>query len=225
MSGLEIVGEVISVLQALRQLYNTLKGNAEECRRLLQRCLNFDETIRALQSAPVASINAKQAPLARFEGVVKDAKVFVDKYTEKTVWRYALKVAKRNEYTRELADLNNRINACAIDLTLATVATPTHTPDQQRLEDLDDFRIQTQAIFDCALVEMKDQGDATQEAIAQLRQDLLDNKAVLKSYFDLRGYRKLQDSEINSITDALSHALDGKFDELKQHLVHRGRSE
>ena len=177
MSGLGIAGEVIAVLDALRQLYRTLAGNAEECKRLAQRCLDFTDTIVAIQRT-TSSISAQnQAHLTRFKGVVDDAKLFVEIYSEKTVWRYAMKVAKRNEYTQELADLNNRISACALDLTLASVA----TPDQQRQQDLDDFRIQTQAIFDCALVEMKEQGDATHEAIAQLRQYLMDNRAVMKN--------------------------------------------
>jgi len=215
MSGVELVVEILSLLKMAYNAYLQVKENGAEIKRLLDRCLAFEPTIKDLQRAANEG-DRKNVPLERLKNVLEMAVKFVTKFNETTTWRTMMKVAKRKEYCHRLADMNNQLNMCAQDLTLATVASQA----RQRHEDLEDFKTQTHAILHEALEDMKKSQEVTDSALDELKKDIQDNQSVMEDYFKRRNYSPLQAAEFQSLSNVVIQALEGKFKEIKDSLVH-----
>lgn len=133
---MEIASTVISVLKELYEIRETMLDNQAESIRLCDRCIALEKPVKTLMSEGKRKLDTKAELLQRLYGCLSDCKDFVDKYNEKTKWRFFTKVAFRNQYTDEICGLNTDLDRCIGDLQLGI-----HVDvEQRRCEDLEDTR-------------------------------------------------------------------------------------
>jgi WD40 repeat protein len=165
----------IKLLQELYNIYEELKSNAENCKRLCLRTKIFEELLLDLHNNQYLISPALHKPLEMLVDVLKAIQEFASSYYRplnilKTVRRFVVNVAFRNSQAHTIAELNARINDCAISLGI--VQHFHHDKNQQ--EDLEGFRIQLETcceeVFE-GIKELKDTSKQLKEMIADLKRD------------------------------------------------------
>jgi serine/threonine protein kinase len=173
-----MLSSVISGIQLLQELYNIyeeLKENAENCKRLCLRTKIFEKLLLDLHNNEQLITPAMHKPLEMLEDVLKEILKFAASYYRagnlfKTVRRFVVNVAFRNSQAQTIAELNGRINDCAINLGI--IQQFEHDKSQQ--EDLEGFRIQLEScceeVFE-GIRDLKNSSKELKETIAELKRD------------------------------------------------------
>jgi serine/threonine protein kinase len=176
--GKEMLSSVISGIELLKQLYNIsqeLKSNAENCKRLCLRTKVFEQLLLNLHNNQHLITPALHKPLELLVGVLKEIQEFAASYYRsgnlfKTVRRFVVNVAFRNDQASTIAELNARINDCALNLGI--IQQFEHDKHQQ--VDLEGFRLQLETCCEEVFVQfsnMQNSSNQLKELITELRQD------------------------------------------------------
>lgn len=112
------VGLAVSLLQQSYEIGKKLRGNNNECARLLERCRLFEPLLQQIQANPNLYKSSSEPAYRALVDNLQEVLAFVRKFQEPTAYRSLLRFAYRKKYAQELARLNMLITTSASDLEL-----------------------------------------------------------------------------------------------------------
>lgn len=119
MDPISTVASCVSALQKVYDVRKQLKGNYEDCGRLLDRCELFKPNLDKIQSTPSLYDLSCEPQFATLLATLNDTVEFARQFLEPTLIQRATRFLFRNTRAAEISALTVRINSCLQDLNFA----------------------------------------------------------------------------------------------------------
>ena len=219
---LAMATKTLETLVAFKAWAEKITGNKVDARHLVERVLLFQPALEALtENAEALEETKGLGAVKSFLVLVDEVVKYVNRFSEKTWWRGADRMANAGKFSAAFGEFNKRVSQISSDLaTIVSISSLLHVaaPAARREEDLADTHALLQSMFGSVLSEMESDSEASRADMVAIQADINGNYAeLMEAMLAANGHAPLVEAELAAVAEQqtqLVQTCEAKFNEI-----------